>query len=96
MMTRRVWQPWYCEGCKLHHSVSVRIEGDSGGRYWCATAIRDGIKARRNDLPRYDSGYGEDPRKAFTTELTPEGEQYVIPGAEKRTTREKPQGELFG
>ncbi len=32
----------------------------------------------------------------FTTELTPEGEQYVIPGAEKRTTATKPQGELFG
>ena len=87
-MTRRVWQPWYCEGCRLHHSVSVAIEGDNGGRYWCASSIRKGIKARRNDLPRYDG--------TFTTELTPTGEQYVIPGAEKRTTKGKPQGELFG
>ncbi len=38
----------------------------------------------------------DDPGEVFTTELTPEGEQYVIPGAEKRTTAKKPQGELFG
>ena len=29
------------------------------------------------------------------TELTPEGEQYVIPGTEKRTTPGKPQGDLW-
>ena len=32
---------------------------------------------------------------AFTTELTPEGEQYIIPGAERQTTTKNPQGELF-
>ncbi len=38
----------------------------------------------------------EDVDDGYTTELTPVGEQYVIPGAEKRTTTKKPQGELFG
>ncbi len=46
----------------------------------------------------HESVCGEalDDDSSFTTELTPEGEQYVIPGAEKRTTAKKPQGELFG
>ena len=34
-------------------------------------------------------------RGSFTTELTPEGEQFVIPGAERQTTKKNPQGELF-
>ena len=34
-------------------------------------------------------------RGSFTTELTPEGEQFVIPGAERQTTTKNPQGELF-
>ena len=31
----------------------------------------------------------------YSTELTPEGEQYIIPGAERQTTKKNPQGELF-
>ncbi len=31
----------------------------------------------------------------YDYELTPEGEQAVIPGAERRTTKKHPQGELF-
>ncbi len=34
-------------------------------------------------------------QQTFTTELTPEGEQTVIPGCERLTTPNKPQGELF-
>ncbi len=34
-------------------------------------------------------------RQPFTTELTPEGEQTVIPGCERQTTPKNPQGELF-
>ncbi len=34
-------------------------------------------------------------RGNFCYELTPEGEQAVIPGAERRTTKKHPQGELF-
>ncbi len=44
--------------------------------------------------PAWRKPLGDD--DPFTTELTPTGEQYVIPGAEKRTTAKKPQGELFG
>ena len=31
----------------------------------------------------------------YKTELTPEGEQTVIPGCERQTTKKNPQGELF-
>lgn len=33
--------------------------------------------------------------RSWGTELTPEGEQTVIPGCERQTTSKKPQGELF-
>ena len=34
-------------------------------------------------------------RQPYSTELTPEGEQSVIPGCERQTTKKNPQGELF-
>ncbi len=33
--------------------------------------------------------------RPYSTEITPIGEQFVIPGAERQTTKKHPQGELF-
>ncbi len=42
-----------------------------------------------------DGSYRGNPTVEFSTELTPIGEQFVIPGAERQTTKKHPQGELF-
>ncbi len=42
-----------------------------------------------------EGSYRGNPALVFNYELTPEGEQAVIPGAERRTTKKHPQGELF-
>lgn len=52
-MTRRTFDPWFCHGCQKHHNVHRWIEGVNEHGKWCAKSIREGIKARRNDLPYY-------------------------------------------
>ena len=51
-MAKRAFPPWYCHGCKKFHPVSVWIEGETCGQYWCLRSMRKGLKDRRNDLPR--------------------------------------------
>lgn len=52
----KIRQEWFCAGCQKMHSKYQRdIEGENHSGYWCAHSIRQGIKARLNDLPEYDA-----------------------------------------
>ena len=84
-MTRKAFPDWYCAGCQKHHPVSVWIEaGDGGGaEKWCGPSVRRAIREGRNYLPR------------FHTELTPIGEQLVIPGCERNLSPKAKQLDLF-
>ena len=49
-------------------------------------------EATEDDIADFDAAFYAKP---YSTELTPEGEQFIIPGAERQTTKKNPQGELF-
>ena len=57
-MTRhRLRAEWFCHGCQKMHLRTRDIEGENFAGYWCAHAIRKGVKARRNDLPFIGHAY---------------------------------------
>ena len=52
----------------------------------------------RDRVIDFESTYGKpgiNYEESYSTELTPEGEQTVIPGCERQTTLATPQGNLF-
>lgn len=45
--------------------------------------------------PKREERPEEQPAEEFPTELTPEGEQYVVPGCERRDPKKPEQGSLW-